>query len=151
MVRRMTDCYSCEHNAATERPPREEVVLTDHWRVVHNFDTSLPGWLVLVPLEHVFAFHDLPAAAMTEMGDLVGRLSRALHEVTGCTKTYLMQFSEAPGFSHLHVHLVPRLADQPDDRKGAAVFGYLAPDASDLVPTDEMDRIAVAVRQLVGS
>jgi diadenosine tetraphosphate (Ap4A) HIT family hydrolase len=147
----MTDCYSCEHNAATDRPPREEVVLTEHWRVVHSFDTSLPGWLVLVPLEHVHALHDLPAAAMTEMGELVGRLSSALREVTGCVKTYLMQFSEAPGFSHLHVHVVPRMADQPDDRKGPAVFGYLAPDPEDLVPTEEMDRIALEVRQAAGS
>ena len=151
MVRWVDDCYSCEHNAAIDRPPREEVVLTGHWRVVHNFDTALPGWLVLVPLEHVLAFHDLPEQAMTELGDLVGRLSRALREVTGCAKTYLMQFSEAPGFSHLHVHLVPRMPDQPEDRKGPAVFGYLAPDEPDLVPDHEMDRIAVAVAQAVGS
>lgn len=149
MVRRMDDCYACEQTAAPDRPPREEIVLTEHWRVVHNFDSALPGWLVLVPLEHVLAFHDLPAQAMTELGELVGRLSGALREVTGCTKTYLMQFSEAPGFSHLHVHLVPRMPDHPEDRKGPAVFGYLGAAETDLVPTDEMDRISLAVRQLI--
>ena len=83
----MIGCYPCQHNAAADRPPREEIVLTEHWRVVHNFDSALPGWLVLVARQHVLAFHDLPAPAMAELGDLVGRLSRALQDVTGCAKT----------------------------------------------------------------
>lgn len=147
----MDDCYSCQHHASDDRPPREEVVLTEHWRAVHAFNSSLPGWLVLVPLEHVFSFTDLSADAMSELGTLVGRLSSGLHEVLGCTKTYLMQFSEAPGFSHLHVHLVPRMPDQPADRLGPGIFGYLGPDESAWVPTEEMDRIAVAVGQVAGS
>lgn len=151
IVRRMDDCYSCEHNAATDRPPREEIVLTEHWRVVHSFNSSLPGWLVLVPLRHVAAFDELSEAANAELGSLVGRLSGALREVLGCEKTYVMQFSEAPGFAHLHVHLVPRMPDQPADRRGPAVFGYLGPDESAWVSTEEMDRIAVAVAQAAGS
>jgi diadenosine tetraphosphate (Ap4A) HIT family hydrolase len=138
----VNDCYPCRHNAATDLPPREAVVRTDHWRVVHAFNSSLPGWLVLVPAEHVSAFDEVPVEAMAEMGALVGDLSRALREVVGCEKTYVMQFSEAPGFSHLHVHLVPRMPDQPDDRRGPAVFGYLGEDESAWLPTQEMDRIA---------
>ena len=143
----MDDCYSCQHNAAPDLPPREAVVRTDHWRVVHAFNSSLPGWLVLVPAEHVHAFDDLPADATTEMGALVGDLSRALRDVVGCEKTYLMQFSEAPGFSHLHVHLVPRMPDQPEDRRGPAVFGYLGADESAWLPTEEMDRVSREIGQ----
>ena len=80
---------------------------------------------------------------MAEMGTLVGDLSRALREVLGCEKTYVMQLSEAPGFSHLHVHVVPRMPDQPEDRRGPAVFGYLGEDETAWVPTDEMDRVAL--------
>ena len=145
----MDDCYPCRHNAATDLPPREAVVRTDHWRVVHAFNSSLAGWLVLVPLEHVAAFDELARDANAELGSLVGRLSGALREVVGCEKTYVMQFSEAPGFSHLHVHLVPRMPDQPDDRRGPAIFGYLGSDESQWLPTDEMDRVALAVRQLL--
>jgi diadenosine tetraphosphate (Ap4A) HIT family hydrolase len=136
------DCYSCQHNAAADLPPREAVAVKPHWRVVHSFNSSLPGWLVLVPRQHVDAFDELSSEAMAEMGGLVGDLSRALREVVGCEKTYVMQFSEAPGFSHLHVHLVPRMPDQPADRRGPAVFGYLGDDESVWVPTGEMDRIA---------
>jgi diadenosine tetraphosphate (Ap4A) HIT family hydrolase len=36
-----------------------------------------------------------------------------------------MLFAEAEGFAHLHAHVVPRMPDQPVDRRGPAVFGYL--------------------------
>ena len=53
-----------------------------------------------------------------DLGGLVRSLGTALEAVTGCVKTYLMQFSEAEGFSHLHLHLVPRLPDHPEDARG---------------------------------
>ena len=140
----MTDCFVCSENARTDLPPRERVVVTDHWRVAHAFDTSLPGWLVLDARQHATALDELPAAAHTELGDLLGRLSAALRAETRCTKTYVMQFSEAEGFGHLHVHLVPRMPDLADDARGAAVFRYLGPDAEgEPVGADERDAIAM--------
>ncbi|HMM96751.1 HIT family protein [Phycicoccus sp.] len=125
----MTSCHVCSENTRSDLPPRERVAVTEHWRVAHAFDTSLEGWLVLDAREHVEALHELPAAAHTELGELVGRLSKALRDVVGCTKTYIMQFSEATGFGHLHVHLVPRMPDQPAESRGPAVFRHLGPDA----------------------
>ena len=61
-------------------------------------------------------------------------------------KTYLMQFSEAEGYSHLHLHLVPRMPDQPEDKRGPRVFGYLDADGSEGVPAQERDEIALALR-----
>jgi diadenosine tetraphosphate (Ap4A) HIT family hydrolase len=75
----------------------------------------------------------------------VRELSRALEAVVGCVKTYVVLFAEAEGFSHLHVHVVPRAADIPADRRGPRVFGYLSDDESARVPAAEMDRIAAAV------
>lgn len=49
-------------------------------------------------------------------------MSKALDQVTGCVKTYLMQFSEAEGYSHLHLHLVPRMPDHPEHARGPSVF-----------------------------
>jgi diadenosine tetraphosphate (Ap4A) HIT family hydrolase len=76
----------------------------------------------------------------------VSRLSTALETVTGCVKTYLMQFSEAEGFSHLHLHLVPRLLDHPEDARGPRVFAYLTDDQAQWLPTTERDTIALYVR-----
>jgi diadenosine tetraphosphate (Ap4A) HIT family hydrolase len=139
-------CYPCEQQARTDLPPREDVVHSEHWRVAHAFDSSLPGWLVLLPTRHVASFTDLAPPAADELGGLVRRLSVALESVTGCVKTYLMQFSEAEGFSHLHLHLVPRMPDQPESARGPRVFTYLGADAQQRVAEVERDAIAQRLR-----
>src|SRR4249919_3790546 len=139
-------CYSCDQQAAGSPPPREDVVHTEHWRVVHAFNSTLPGWLILIPTRHLTAFTQLTPAAADELGGLVRRLSVALETVTGCVKTYLMQFSEAEGFSHLHLHLVPRSPDHPDDARGQRVFAYLTQDETEWLPAAERDRIALSLR-----
>ena len=113
---------------------------------MHAFNSTLPGWLILLPTRHVTAFTELTPEAADELGGLVRRLSVALETVTGCVKTYVMQFSEAEGFTHLHLHLVPRLPDQPEDMRGPRVFAYLSEDQAGWLPETERDRIAMAVR-----
>lgn len=139
-------CYSCEQQRASTRPPREEIVHTDHWRVAHAFNSTLPGWLVVVPTRHVLSFPDLTPAAADELGSLVRRMSLALAQVTGCVKTYLMQFSEAEGYSHLHLHLVPRLPDHPESARGPRAFSYLADDETRWLPEEDRDDLALALR-----
>ena len=113
----MPGCFACDQQEVASPPPREDVLRTEHWRAVHAFNSTLPGWLVLVPTRHMTSFTDTPEAA-DELGGLVRRLSLALEQVTGCVKTYLMQFSEADGYAHLHLHLVPRLPITPRTREG---------------------------------
>ena len=139
-------CYVCDRQAETSRPPREDVVHTAHWRVVHAFNSTLPGWLVVLPARHVTSFTELAPEAADELGGLVRRLGVALEAVTGCVKTYLMQFSEAEGFSHLHLHLVPRLPEHPADARGPRVFAFIAEDATQWLPEAERDAIALSVR-----
>ena len=139
-------CYPCRQQTQTDPPPREDVVHTAHWRVAHAFNSTLPGWLVLLPTRHVTSFTELTPAAADELGGLVRRLGLALAEVTGCEKTYLMQFSEAEGFSHLHLHLVPRMPDQPQEARGPRVFTYLTQDQGQWLPEAQMDAVALAVR-----
>jgi hypothetical protein len=69
-----------------------------------------------------------------------------LEAVTGCVKTYLMQFSEAEGFSHLHLHLVPRLSSHPEDARGPRVFAYTTDDTTLWIPAAERDSIALSIR-----
>jgi diadenosine tetraphosphate (Ap4A) HIT family hydrolase len=139
-------CYSCDQQGDDSLPPREDVVHTDHWRVAHAFNSTLPGWLVLLPTRHVLSFTDLRPEAADELGGLVRRMSAALEQVTGCVKTYLMQFSEAEGFSHLHLHLLPRLAEHPAAALGPAVFSLMAADESRWLPAAQRDDVAVALR-----
>lgn len=139
-------CFACGQQAQPSLPPREDVVHTDHWRVAHAFNSTLPGWLVLVPTRHMESFTELSAEAADELGGLVRRLGVALEEVTGCVKTYLMQFSEAEGYAHLHLHLVPRLPGHPEEARGPQVFAYLTDDETRWLPDAERDAVATAVR-----
>lgn len=139
-------CFSCEQQAAASPPPRENVLRTGHWRVAHAFNSTLSGWLILAPTRHVTSFTQLTPAAADELGGLIRRLGVALEHVTGCVRTYLMQFSEAEGFAHLHLHLVPRLPDHPEDVRGPRVFAYLSDDEARWLPAAERDRVALSLR-----
>jgi diadenosine tetraphosphate (Ap4A) HIT family hydrolase len=139
-------CFSCDQQASPCRPVREDVAHTGHWRVAHAFNSTLPGWLVLLPTRHVTSFAQLSPEAAGELGGLVRRLSIALEAVTGCVKTYLMQFSEAEGFSHLHLHLVPRSADQPEAARGPRAFVHLTDDRTRWLSESARDAIALSIR-----
>ena len=139
-------CYSCDQQASATQPPRENILRTHHWRVCHAFNTTLPGWLVVLPTQHVTSFTGLHPEAAQELGGLVRRCSAALETVTGCVKTYLMQFSEAEGFSHLHLHRVPRMPDQPEAARGPSVFTYLSAQEDEWIPEAERDAIALSIR-----
>jgi diadenosine tetraphosphate (Ap4A) HIT family hydrolase len=146
------DCFTCAQTArGTDAPQRERVATTGHWRVAHAFDTSLPGWLVIVPRQHVLAFDELSIQACVELGPLVHDLTSALRECLGCTKTYLMQFSEAQGYSHLHLHLVPRMPDMPEEAKGPRCFTYLEVEESLRVPVAQVDLLAAALIESLAS
>jgi diadenosine tetraphosphate (Ap4A) HIT family hydrolase len=121
-------------------------VHTDSWRVAVAFNSTLPGWLVMLPTRHVTSFTELSQEAADELGDLVRRLGLALEAVTGCVKTYLMQFSEAEGFSHLHLHVVPRMPDQPEHVRGPKVFAYLAEHESRWPAEADRDAMAASIR-----
>jgi diadenosine tetraphosphate (Ap4A) HIT family hydrolase len=113
------------------------------WRVAHDFNTSLPGWLILVPTRHVESLDELTAEEADTLGLLLRQASIVLKTVTGCRKTYVMMFAEKPGFTHVHFHVVPRMDDFPEDRVGPGVFGYLRETP---MAEDRRDELATEIR-----
>ncbi|MFI0965853.1 HIT family protein [Streptomyces sp. NPDC021080] len=141
------DCYPCGREAEfDDLPPRECVAHDDHWRVAHVFDTAVPGWLVLLPRRHVTAVHDLTDAETAALGMWQVNLSRALRSVTGCAKTYVVQFAEADGFAHVHFHIVPRMADLRPEHRGPGIFELLGRPEQERVTADRADRTALSLR-----
>lgn len=144
------ECYTCQNEAQfPDLPPREKIAADDHWRVAHAINTALPGWLVLVPRRHVASIADLTDAEMRDLGSWQVRLSRTLRDVTGCEKTYVMQFAEMEGFSHVHFHIVPRMADLSPDLRGPKVFGLMGDKRPDILTRDEMDTISARLSELL--
>ena len=146
----MKMCKSCElisrRNQGTA-PLWDCIYRTSLWDVAHCYETSLPGWLVLIVRRHIESLDELTDVEAVELGRLIRRTSAALKEITGCLKTYVLQFAESPQHPHVHFHIIPRMADLPVDRRSTQIFGYLGVPDKELVIEEEMNAIALKVRE----
>jgi len=141
----MSDCRTCElveRRDAGEAPLWDQIVRRDGWDIVHAFGTAIEGWLVLVLRRHIASLAEMDLDEAAALGPLIKQASEALNRVVGCEKTYVAQFAEAEGHRHVHVHVIPRYADQPPELKGPRIFGRLGVPEAEAVPADRMDEIA---------
>jgi len=148
----MSNCQTCQLLAdrdAGTRPLWDNIYCTKYWDVVHCNSTSLPGWMVLVVRRHINAIAEMTEAEAIELGQLQRNVSMALHEVTGCAKTYVVQFAEHPQHPHVHFHVIPMKADTPKDERAANVFKHLGVSEDQRVSENEMNRIALHIRLLL--
>jgi diadenosine tetraphosphate (Ap4A) HIT family hydrolase len=148
----MKTCKTCElvaRRSAGAAPLWDCIYQTPYWDVAHSYDTALPGWLVLVARRHITGVDELTEAEASELGQLIRRTSVALKKVTGCIKTYVIQFAEKAEHPHVHFHIIPRMADQPEERTGTLIFGYLGVPEEKRVSDDVMNGIAVKVRRIL--
>lgn len=144
-------CKTCELIArrnAGVAPPWDCIYRTSLWDVAHSYDTALPGWLVLVARRHIESLDELTDPEAVELGRLIRKASFALKEVTGCIKTYVIQFADTAEHPHVHFHIIPRMADEPDNRHGTQIFGYLGVPEAERVSQEVMNAIAVKVREI---
>jgi diadenosine tetraphosphate (Ap4A) HIT family hydrolase len=124
----MKTCKTCELIARRDAGLTslwDSIHRTTYWDVAHSYDTALPGWLVLVARRHITAVDELTKTEASELGLLIRRTSLALKEATGCIKTYVIQFAEQADHPHVHFHIIPRMASQPENRHCTQIFGYL--------------------------
>ena len=145
-------CLTCQLTAQRDQgraPLWDSVYRTQFWDVVHSYNTSLPGWLVLVARRHIEAIDELTPEEAVELRTLLRKTSLALKEITGCIKTYVIQFAEAAEHPHEHFHVVPRMANQPEDRRGVNVFGYLGVPEAERISEARMNEIATRVRRIM--
>ncbi len=150
----MPACKTCQLIArrnAGLAPLWDCIYQTPYWDVAHSYDTALPGWLVLVARRHITAVEELTEAEAVDLGALIRRTSIALKEATGCVKTYVIQLAEGADHPHVHFHIIPRMADQPEDRRSLRVFGYLGVPEAERVSAEVMTAIALNVRTLLES
>ncbi len=139
-------CRSCA--SLSEMKPLSGVpyvYVGDHFIVDHAVPIARPGWFVIVSRRHAAALHELADDAWRELGTLLPRLVAALHAVTNSEKEYVMQLAEAPGFQHVHWHVVAIQAD--DAIRGTDVFEHLKPTTP--LTTDDLTPICDQIRALL--
>ena len=136
-------CFSCTQETHEGEPLSERVWSVPGWRVALAFNSSLPGWAVLVPTRHVESLDELNDEETLVLGGLMRDVTKALKTVTGCVKTYVILLAEAPGFTHVHFHVVPRMDDLPEERRGRDIFAYLKEEP---LSSEQLDEIARQLR-----
>jgi diadenosine tetraphosphate (Ap4A) HIT family hydrolase len=145
-------CLTCELMRRRDRgeaPVWDSILRTEHWDLVHSFDTSLLGWLVLIARRHIEALAELTDAEAASLGLLVRDVSQALQRALACQKTYVVQFAEAKEHPHVHVHVIARMPDLPNEARGPGVFRYLGRPKTERVPESDRDRLAQQLRALL--
>ena len=146
----METCYTCElikRRDDGQAPLWDNIYRSPYWDVVHSYNTALPGWLVLLSRRHIVAIDEMTEDQALELGQMLRHVSLALKETTACTKTYVVQFAEAAEHPHVHFHIIPRMANQPENRKGPQIFNYLGVEDSERVSEHDMNTIASALQQ----
>lgn len=139
-------CELAERRDAALAPVWDSILRTAGWDLVHSYNTSHEGWLVLVARRHITSLADLLHDEAAELGPLVQRVSAALAQVTGCEKTYLAQFAESPDHRHVHIHVVARPKDLGSDLIGPGIFKLLGVDEPQRVTEKRMNELALALR-----
>lgn len=148
----MTACRTCPLGArrdSGDAPLRNSVFRTRAWDVVHAFGSSVAGRTVLVARRHITALADMTDEEALDLGPLIRNVSRALHQITGCRKTYVVQFAEHPDHPHVHVHVIPRPTDLPDELQGPGIFSQLGVQEGQGVSEVRMNEVALGLRQLL--
>ena len=147
-------CKTCEMTARRrlgQAPLWDNIYQTEFWDVVHAYNSALPGWLVLVVQRHIESLDELTEQEAAELGPLIRRVSLSLKSVVGCTKTYVIQFAEARQHPHVHFHIVPRMADQPAERRSAGIMGYLGVSREERISEGRMNEIGAEIRSHLSS
>jgi len=83
-------------------------------RVYFNEDQFFPGWVFVVLKRHALELYELEASERAAQIEDVNRVARALARVYQPVKmNYELLGNQVP---HIHCHLVPRLAGDPEPR-----------------------------------
>ena len=141
----MSTCVTCEligRRDSGDAPLWDSIRRTAAWDLVHAFGTSVEGWLVLVARRHITCVAEMSDEEAATLGPLIREVSRALHVVLDCEKTYVVQFAEHPDHPHVHVHVIPRARDLPTERRGPGIFTRMGSNAEESVSADRMDDTA---------
>ena len=105
-------CGICRLHQDPPSRERYEISRTELWLLRHHPEPApLPGWLLLDSLRHCGGPLAFEPPEAESWGLAVRDASQLVQQITGCDRVYAIAFGE--GAPHLHLHLIPRFADDP--------------------------------------
>ncbi len=128
-------------------PPAQRVYAESaHWLLLRHADpVPLAGWMMVASRSHRGGVDELSVHEQEELGQVLAAVARAVRDVTGSERTYVLSFNEA--VRHLHMHVVPRHAADATTTSWALADRYRATSRGEAAPANpvEAERIALAV------
>ena len=138
-------CGICDLHANAAELAQHEIWRNDHWLLRHHPQPApLLGWCLLDSLRHLSGPSQFEPEEAMEWGVVVQNASMLVQSVTGCDRVYAIAFGE--GARHLHLHLIPRFADDPRTSAWSVADHYRAV-ASGEVPAVSNSGLLEAVTQ----
>ena len=141
------DCYTCLSLSGEHRiSPGSTIYEGRYWLIEHAYPTRLMGWLVIVLKRHAAALHEMTREEFVELGELQALAVRLLHEALGSAKEYAVCFAEKEHFQHIHVHVIARSHDLPDELKGTKIFAMINVTEADALPREAIKTFCEELR-----
>jgi diadenosine tetraphosphate (Ap4A) HIT family hydrolase len=132
-------CLTCLNLSGERRiSPSPYIHEGTHWVVDHAYPTTHLGWLVILAKRHIEALHELSREEFQELAEIEYRLVQVMSTDISVQKEYMMCFAEGEGFQHVHIHVVPKPIDLPDEVKGPRIFARLDISAEQAIPAQEL-------------
>lgn len=108
----MKPCGVCHQHSYPEQRRLYEIGREELWLLRHHpHPAPLAGWLLLDARRHLGGPLDFLPHEASRWGPVVQQASRLVQQLSGCERVYLIAFGE--GARHLHLHLIPRSANEP--------------------------------------
>lgn len=134
----LSPCPICDlHGAIAAAGPEADLLIHRQgpWLLRHHPQPApLVGWLLLDSVRHLGGPADFRADEALAFGPMLQRASALVRELSGCERVYAIAFGE--GARHLHLHLIPRHAEDPDSESWRVADLYRAMVESRRPPAD---------------
>jgi diadenosine tetraphosphate (Ap4A) HIT family hydrolase len=128
-------------------PATQTVYLeSPRWVLLRHLDpVPIAGWMMVATREHRSGLDALSPEEAAEVGPILAAIAESVRAVTGAERTYGITFNEA--VRHLHLHVIPRHADDASTTSWALADRYRATARREIpaAATDDAERAARAV------
>jgi diadenosine tetraphosphate (Ap4A) HIT family hydrolase len=139
------DCGVCRLHGDPEARQRWEIGREGFWVLRHHPDPApLAGWMLLDAVRHLGGPVDFTPAEAAAWGPAVQAASLLVRQLTGAERVYAIAFGE--GARHLHLHLIPRHAEEEASEAWAVADLYRAV-ANGLRPAADPAAVEALVQQ----
>lgn len=117
---------------------------------LYTHKPTYPGHCLIIPKRHVERFERLTSGEITQMGETVKKVNRAVVKVFGTYPYLLLQkngYEVGQTVPHIHIHYIPRKAH--DNSMLSFLFKLFIADAKSPMPREETEIIVQKLKAAV--